>query len=143
MTDHQIPQISNPQPNAHILYNLAKTHTNEEIFLGLVAIESHHIRSIDDVFKRIREAIRALARQHGRSEDEVTDELLKAQKENGVHARNRAQMKADLFGRIRRSEGSLRGQRDVARKILEELQRKVKEEGMSIREKMAVGNILN
>ncbi|KAK4505661.1 hypothetical protein PRZ48_003626 [Zasmidium cellare] len=173
MQPHIIPKID---PRIHtdnlkptILYNLAKHHTNEEIYIGLIALREplKSVHTISDVFAQIRDAIRALVLREGRSEDDITEELLKSQREYGVHMRNREQIKEDLFGRTGRSGLSANEQKAVAWRILgehrgsagpetvgQQAAPEVKpvvnaqnalspEEARSIRERMSLDRILN
>lgn len=117
---HKIPQIPNTihdddRQKHRVLYDLAKHHTNEEIFIGLTALKSSFsIRDIDQIFDEVRQAIRSVAQVQRRSEDDVTKDLLEAQSRNGVHLRNRAQTKADRFGRIKRKVASGASHRAIA-----------------------------
>ncbi|KAF2161327.1 hypothetical protein M409DRAFT_59320 [Zasmidium cellare ATCC 36951] len=116
------PSIHNPTQTPTLLYFLAKHHTNEEIFIGLIALEERYtpVRCVDDVFNEIRDSIRAVARGEGRTDDEMANDLLKAQSENGVILRNREQVKGDRFGRMGRRGTSANEQRGVAWGILGE-----------------------
>ena len=173
MQSHIIPKIDpsihNESAKHAILYNLAKHHTNEEIFIGLIALQEplKSIHTISDVFAQIRDAIRALVIRDGRTEENIVEELLKAQREYGVHMRNREQIKEDRFGRTGRSGLSANEQKAVAWRVLEEhrgfagsetVERQAApevkpavnaqnalspEEARSIRERMSLDRILN
>lgn len=149
------PEINDPTHQYNILYDVARRHTNEEIFIGLTALQEPFtiVRCLDDVFIAVRFSIRSVAKQYGFTEECLVQSLLRCQMKNGVHARNREQVEADRFGR-RAKEGPWSGerQRGRARRMLEQWKHDAKKsiakrpassDTASVRERMSLKNILN
>lgn len=159
MTTRHIPKIppaiNDPAQQHEILYDLAKRFTNEEIFIGLIALEEPFtaVHCLDDIFVAVRHSIRVVARNRGVSEDHSTEELLAARKKYGVTPRNREQIKAGWFVRSGREEAAMTAERQaiLARGILSTpaVVKNTRQDGVaaadtaSIRERMSLKNILN